>query len=166
MENTIEIYNSKKKQMGALALGVVFLLIGFLGQKLIGLSQMLAYYALFFGGAMALLGILVLLSQKKGAVLIFTKEGLTINSKTPTLLKWTDIENYTDFSINGSHTILFHLKDTEKFISQLSKKRKKTAKFLMKLHGAPIGIAPAMLDISREKLKEGIHKHLVKFGNS
>lgn len=167
MEDRLEISNSKNKAIGFLLVGVLFIVFG-LNKSLLGfihLSQVLSYFFLGLGCIILIGGVMGFIFQK-GPRLIFTKEGLVYNPKINGFLKWTEIEGYTDYSLNNHHTILIRLNNVDAFIEkQQDEKLKKNMKRIMRIRDTPISIDPLLLELSRSKIMEILHEYLVKYGN-
>ena len=168
MEDRLEISNSKTKPLGLLALGALFIFFG-LNNSILGfihISQVLSYIFLGIGGIVIIGGVVALIVMK-GPQVILTNEGLIYNAKTNALVKWTEMEGFIDFSLNGHHTLLIRLKNVDAFIEkQQDEKIKKNMKRIMRIRETPISVDPLLLELSRSKLLETLHEYLVKYGNS
>jgi len=166
MEERLEISNSKNKKIGAIVLGLVFIGIG-ITRSLLGIVYLKTFYAYFFlfVGIAVFIGSILALFFLKGPAVILTKEYLMYNPKKNGSVKWTEIEGFTDYSVNSHHTILIRLKNVDAFIeNQKDEKVKKRMKLGLRLRETPISIDPTLLEMSRSELLENLQMYLVKYG--
>ena len=166
MEDRLEISNSKNKKIGLIIIGLIAMFCG-LTNTLLGILHINNFYSYFFliAGIGAIIGGLLALFFFKGPVVILTKESLTYNPKINGFVKWTDIEGFTDYSLNSHHTILIRLKNVDAFIeNQKDEKLKKKMRLGLRLRETPIAIDPTLLEISRKELLETLQTYLVKYG--
>ncbi len=167
-----EIYSSKKKALLVFFLSAIFVVLGiwmiwdaeniktpFLRNllliRMVGISSVL-----FFG-----YGMWVTLKQlfSKKLMLILDEIGIHLKPPTERIIRWKDIEDFSEMKINNVKIIIINVKNYEEYLDiETNKIRKNLMNFNLNNYGSPFTISVSTMDISYQELWKLLNDHWIK----
>lgn len=162
MNKITTIKYSTKKQVGFIALGVFLMILGSLYFFNITFFKVGYSYLFLIVGAGLAGAVFFNMKQQSGKnALVLDYEKLTYNPEKKLSVPWVAVKGYSEYNLNGSRYILIHLDDPEGFIAkQKDMTIQKNMKRAYKTFDTPVVLNAQFMDISTERLKEEIHRHL------
>jgi len=169
----IEIYSNKKKAFLLLLCSIAFVVLGFFcfvnaekmqtnlfrNPLIIKIAGIIS--VLFFG-----FGIFVSIKQliKDKLMLVIDKKGIDVNPKKGEIIRWENIDGFSEIKINSVKIIVIHINNPMEYIDkQTDKVRKGLMKFNLNNYDSPYNISVATMDLSQDELFKLLNENLLIF---
>lgn len=171
--NRIEIYSNKNKAFLLFLGSVAFVILGFfiflnadnmrsaLFKSPLIIKTAGAITILFFG-----IGIYVSVKQliRNKLMLVIDENGISFNPARNELIKWVNIDGFSEIKINGNKIIVIEVNNSTELINnETNRVRKNLMKFNLKNFGSPFNISVATMNLRHAELKELLNENLIKY---
>ncbi|UQB68063.1 STM3941 family protein [Epilithonimonas zeae] len=171
--NKIEIYSNKKKAFLLLLGSVVFVVLGFfcfLNAENVRSSLFRNPFIVKIAGIASILffgyGIFVSIKQliKNKLMLIINEKGINVNPKKDDIIKWEDIDGFSEIKINSVKIINIQINNSIDYINnETNKIRKNLMKFNLNNYGSPFNISSSTMSLNHIELLKLLNENFIEY---
>lgn len=97
-------------------------------------------------------------------MLVIDQSGISLNPAKKEIIKWENIDGFSEIKINGVKIIIIQVNNSEEFINEEeSKIRKKIMKFNLSNYGSSFNISASTMNLSYKELHKLLNENLIKY---